>query len=242
VADLRRALLVLGALALLAAAIPPVEVSVGVTRADDGLLSPVTITIGLRNPQRSTLTASFLTTDLYEVQVRDGDSELYSSLFGHKPIEIERRIPLPPGLTSLGSLVWDATTNDHRSLAPGTYTLRVSILGSLIHPSAEIPIAFATPLPVASAKALKPGTAVTLAGSSVLIGGVPTLIGDDGATLRLSRLARPRAQGRYIFRGYITKIDDSLELAVERAAPAFENLTPEAARPSPQPLMSASSR
>jgi len=238
VADLRLCFVVVLAVALIAATVPPIGLSVSIKRTANELLAPVTVTIGLRNPGQVPVIVSFLTTDLYEIEVRDENTQLYSSLFGHKAIEIERRIPLPPGATSLGSLVWDATTNDRRSLAPGTYTLRVSILGSIVHPSSDSPIAFATPLAIASAKALKDGTAVTVAGVSQLIAGVPTLVGDDGDTIRLSRLARPRAQGRYVVRGYISKVSDAITLGVERAIPAFDNLDPEATPPAPRPAMS----
>ena len=237
-ASLRRCLVVLAAVALAAATLPPLTLSVNVTRAANALLSPVTIGISLRNPSQTPIVATFLTTDLYEVQIRDANTQLFSSLFGHKPIEIERRIPLPAGTTSLGSLVWDATTNDHRSLDPGTYILRVNILGSLVHPSTDVPIVFATPLAVASAKAAKDGSEVTLAGISQFIAGVPTLVGGDGETIRLSRMPRPRAQGRYIVRGYITKTGGTTTLNVERALPAFDNLDPEASPPPPRPLMS----
>lgn len=237
-ASLRRCLVALAVVALAAATLPPLALSVNVTRTANALLSPVTIGISLRNASQTPIVATFLTTDLYEVQIRDANTQLFSSLFGHKPIEIERRVPLPAGTTSLGSLVWDATTNDHRSLDPGTYILRVNILGSLVHPSSDVPIVFATPLAVASARAAKDGSEVTLAGVTQFIGGVPTLVDGDGETIRLSRLARPRAQGRYIVRGYITKTGGTATLNVERALPAFDNLDPEASPPPPRPLMS----
>lgn len=236
--SLRRYLVALASAALLAATVPPIALNVSVSRQANDLLVPVTVTMGLRNPGQTPIIASFLTTDLYEIEVRDEHTQLYSSLFGHKPIEIERRIPVPAGNTPLGALVWDATTNDHRSLAPGTYTLRVNILGSIVHPTSDVTIAFATPLPIASAKALKEGTAVTLAGNSQFMDGAPTLVGDDGDTIRMSRLVRPRAQGRYIVRGYISKLNGAVIVNIERAVPAFDNLEPEIAPPTPRPLMS----
>jgi hypothetical protein len=238
VGRLRFGLAALGALALIAATLPPLALSVNVTRTSSALLSPVTIGISLRNASQTSIIATFLTTDLYEVQIRDANTQLFSSLFGHKSIDIERRIPLPAGTTSLGSLVWDATTNDHRSLDPGTYIVRVNILGSLVHPSADLPIVFATPMAVASANAAKEGAEITVAGVSQFSGNVPILVGDDGETIRTSRLARPRAQGRYIVRGYITKTGGTTTLNIERALPAFDNLDPEASPPPPRPLMS----
>jgi hypothetical protein len=195
------------------------------------LLAPVTISIALRNPGQVPVIASFLTTDVYEIQVRDAATQLYSSLFGHKAVEIERRLTLPPGTTPLTSFIWDGTTNDRRSLAPGTYILRVNILGSIVQPSSDTPIAFATPLSIASATALKDGSAVTLAGTSQFINNVPTLVGDDGSTIRMSRLVRPNAQGPYVVRGYITKVNGTTTLTIERTAPAFDNLDPEASAP-----------
>ncbi len=236
--NLHRYLTALACMALLAATVPPLGLVVNLTRPSNDLLVPITIGIGLRNPGQTPIVASFLTTDIYEVEVRDENTQIYSSLFGHKPIEIERRIPVPVGNTSLGALVWDATTNDHRSVAPGTYTLRVSILGSIVHPTSDVAIAFATPLPLASAKALATGTAVTVTGTSLMVDGFPTLVGDDGDTIRTTRLARPRAQGRYVVRGYITKTNGTVVLAVDRALPAFDNLEPDAVPPTPRPPMS----
>jgi hypothetical protein len=225
--------------ALLAATtIPTVDVSVKVNRPSDDLLVPMTIAIALRNPGQTTILASFLTTDLYQIEVRDARTSIWNSLFGHKPIDIERRIPLPPGTTSLGSFIWDGTTDDHRSPAPGSYVIRVSILGSIVHPSLDVPITFATPTPVTEAKKLKDGTAVTLEGTVQLVDGVPTLA-DDADTIRVSRLAGAHAQGRYVVRGYITNVNGIATVGVERALPAFDNTEPEAPPPAtpPRPLL-----
>jgi hypothetical protein len=234
---LRLAASILGGLALLAAVQPDVLLSAKVTRESSDLLVPVTVTIALRNPSQTSVIATFLTTDLYEVEIRDEHTQLWSSLFGHKPIDIERRIPIPPGITPLGALIWDGTTNDHRSLGPGTYTVRVSILGSLVHPQVDVPIRFETPTPIASALTLAPGTAVTVAGEVARIEGGAPLISGDGDSLRLSRLPEVRAQGDYVVRGHIMKVNGAIMLVVERAVPAFDNLDPEAAPPSPRPAM-----
>lgn len=225
--------------ALLAATtIPAVDLSVKIDRPSDDLLVPITIVIALRNPGQTPILASFLTTDLYQIEVRDGQTSLWNSLFGHKPIDIERRIPLAPGATPLGSFIWDGTTNDHHSLAPGSYVVRVSILGSIVHPTLDVPIAFATPTPVRDAKKLKDGTAVTLEGTVQMIDGVP-MLADDADTIRVSRLAGAHAQGRYVVRGYITKVNGVATVGVERALPAFDNAQPQAPPPStpPRPLL-----
>jgi hypothetical protein len=225
------------ALAVVAAVNPPeIGLSVNIARDASDLLAPVTISITLRNPTQIPVTASFLTTDLYQVEIRDEQTELWSSLFGHSAVDIERRVPLRPGVTPLGALVWDGTTNDHRSLAPGTYIVRVSILGTLVHPSADVAIRFATPMPIASAKTLAAGSAVTVAGITQRVDGVPILT-DDEDSIHLSRVTTLRAQGHYIVRGYIVKSGDAITLSVERAAPAFDNLDPESTPPPPRPAM-----
>lgn len=234
--SLRLAAIALGALALLAATAPDVGIVAKVARESNDLLVPVTVSIAVRNPAPDTVTVSFLTTDIYEVTVRDEHTELYSSLFGHKPVIIERRLPFMPGTTPLVSFIWDGTTNDRRSLAPGSYTLHVGLVGSIIHPAADIPIAFATPLSFAQAQAKPPGTAVTVAGVMQIVDGLPTLVADDGTTLHVSRIV-PHSQGRYIIRGYITKTGDTISVNVARAIPAFDNLDAVATPPPPRPLM-----
>lgn len=224
-----------GLVVALLGATATVGLTVNVVRPSNDLLVPLTITVALRNPLREPLVVSFLTTDLYSIEVRDEHTQLWSSLFGHSPIDIERRIPFASGSTTLGSFVWDTVTNDGRSLAPGTYTLRVGILGSIVHPTFDEPIVFATPTPVGTVKTLAAGTAVTVSGTPVLANGTVGIT-DGSETIRLTRGVGPRPQGTYVVRGIVRRGATGVTLDVVRAMPAFDNLDAVASPPPGAPV------
>lgn len=218
---MKRLLLALLAVVLLGAN-DPIGVSVTLQREANDLLAPVTVLIVLRNTLPSSVLATFLTTDTYQIEVLGDREKLWDSLYNQKATDIERRIPLHSGSTPLVSYIWDATTNDHRSLAPGKYTLRVNILGSIVHPTADVPLVFSTPTPIQAALALKAGSAVTVQGEEQLLNGTLTLA-DEGGSIRMNRGLGPHPQGQFVVRGFIQKDVSGLSLQVSRFAPAFDN-------------------
>lgn len=236
-----KALLAALLMLLLLAASEPVTVSVSVQRASDDLLEPVTISIALRNNSPQSILATFLTTDVYQMEVRNDREKVWDSLYNTRPLTIERRIPLHTGTTPLVSYIWDGTTNDHRSVAPGTYTLRVSILGSILHPTAEVPLVFATPTPIRAAFALKPGSGVTVEGEARRLS-TGLALTDESGTIALNRGLGPNPQGLFIVRGFVQKDLTGTSLQVSHFAPAFENTQVQSPPTPPGPLIAPTPR
>jgi hypothetical protein len=201
---------------------------VSLQREGSALLSPFTVAITLHNDTGAIVRLRFPTADLFRVDVLRGDAPIWSSLTGHRPIPITRQLDVPPGSLRLAQVIVDSTTDDHRAYAPGSYTVRVAMLGTF-GVVVDKAIAFDAPGTIAAALASKPGTVLTISGVPYLDGNVPRLR-DETGTIRLSRALGIRPTGVYVVRGFLDAIGDERVFDVGRFAPAFENA------PSPRPV------
>ena len=191
-------------------------------RQGTALLAPFTVSIALHNATGRMVRLRFPTADLFRVDVLRDDAPVWSSVTGHKPIPITRQLDVPPGLLRLAQVIVDSTTDDHRALAPGRYTVRVAMLGTNFGVVVDKPVTFDPPDTIATALTTKPGTVITIAGEPYVDGGTPRLR-DATGTLRLSRAFGLRASGTFVARGFMDALGDERVFDVGRSAPAFEN-------------------
>lgn len=171
------------------------EISINPTAPD--LLVPFTVSIALRNPTYAMLPVDFPTTDRYRIDVLRDGALVYTSAHG-KPLAIPRRIEVPPGRTPLVFYDVDGLTAGQYSFAPGPYLVRVTMLGSSLTSSSVQTVTFAQPLTVAQAEAST--HAVTVAGTTAIVRGVPVLLDATGA-LPLSRVLGLHPAGTFLVRG-----------------------------------------
>jgi hypothetical protein len=211
------------------AAARSVWADVTLQREGSALLAPFTVAITLHNDTGAIVRLGFPTADLFRVDVLRDDAPIWSSLSGHKPIPITRQLDVPPGSLRLAQVIVDSTTDDHRAYAPGSYTVRVAMLGTNFGVVVDKTIAFDAPGTIAAALAAKPGTVLTIAGIPYVDGNVPRLR-DQTGTLRLSRALGIRPNGTYVVRGFLDALGDERVFDVGRFAAAFQN------PPSPRPV------
>jgi hypothetical protein len=191
-------------------------------REGTALLAPFTVAIALHNATGHMVRLRFPTADLFRVDVLHDDAPVWSSVTGHKPIPITRQLDVPPGLLRLAQVIVDSTTDDRRALAPGTYTVRVAMLGTNFGVVVDKTIAFDTPATIAQALQTKPGAIITIAGEPYVDGGTPRLR-DATGTIRLSHALGIRSAGTVVVRGFLDAQGDERVFDVGRSAPAFEN-------------------
>jgi len=228
--------LLLAATALLGAAnAPALRVAADVRRSSDDLLAPITIMLSVENTSSAQQPGVFETADVFDVVALVNKAKVWDARYGQQPINVVRRIMFDRGRTLVQSDIWDGTTNDKRALPPGTSLLRVTLL-TPGGQSVSVPIAFATPYPIAKLDQVRFNQEVTIQGKAEIRNGFPTLT-DDGGSVTLSRRLIPNASGSFVVRGIVTHVPDGLVLTVERAVAAFDNLQPVATpSPTPQPL------
>jgi len=191
-------------------------------REGTALLAPFTVAIALHNATGHMVRLRFPTADLFRVDVLHDDAPVWSSVTGHRPIPITRQLDVPPGLLRLAQVIVDSTTDDRRALAPGTYTVRVAMLGTNFGLVVDKTIVFDPPATIAQALQTKPGAVITIAGEPYVDGGTPRLR-DATGTIRLSRALGIRSAGAVIVRGFLDAQGDERVFDVGRSAPAFEN-------------------
>jgi hypothetical protein len=200
----------------------PIVAEVSLQRDATDLLAPFVVAIALNNTTGKIVRLEFPTADLFRIDVIRDDLPVWSSLFGHKPIPVNRQLDVPPGRTKLASMTIDGTTDDRRAYAPGKYTVRVAMLGTSFGMVVDKQIDFAAPVPVADALRAKPGTVVTLAGDQIAFGGGVSLR-DASGSVKLSRSLGLRPTGTYVVRGFLDASGDDRIFDVGRFAPAFDN-------------------
>jgi hypothetical protein len=200
----------------------PIVAEVSLQRDATDLLAPFVVAIALNNTTGKIVRLEFPTADLFRIDVIRDDLPVWSSLFGHKPIPVNRQLDVPPGRTKLASMTIDGTTDDRRAYAPGKYTVRVAMLGTSFGMVVDKQIDFAAPVPVADALRAKPGTVGTLAGDQIAFGGGVSLR-DASGSVKLSRSLGLRPTGTYVVRGFLDASGDDRIFDVGRFAPAFDN-------------------
>jgi hypothetical protein len=200
----------------------PIVAEVTLQRDAAELLAPFVVSITMNNTTPRIVRLEFPTADLFRIDVIRDDSPVWSSLFGHKPIPINRQLDVPPGRTRLASMTVDGTTNDRRAYAPGKYIVRVAMLGTTFGMVVDKQIEFSPPAQIAEAVRAKPGTVVTVAGDQVALGGTVSLR-DGSGSVKLSRSLGLRPTGTYVVRGFLDASGDDRIFDVGRFAPAFDN-------------------
>jgi len=207
-----------------AGASSPLSLRIELKRSSLDLLDPIPIVISVVNNTKGTVTATFASAQLYDIRIASAKgAELWRWSATHMSAQVLRTQDFAPGKTILATYVWDGTLADGRSLGPGTYTLRVWLVDRKYHPSAEMPIRLATPLPVHAALALPLNTAATIAGPLRTKANVFELADSSGA-IELSKRMGRSPQGVFIVRGYLTKANGNVLFTVDRWAPAFDNV------------------
>jgi hypothetical protein len=191
-------------------------------REGTALLAPFTVSIAVHNATGHMVRLRFPTADLFRIDVMRDDALVWSSVTGHKPIPITRQLDVPPGLLRLAQVIVDSTTDDRRALAPGTYTVRVAMLGTNFGLVVDKTIAFDPPATIAQALQTKAGAVITIAGVPYVDGGTPRLR-DATGTIRLSRALGIRSSGTVVVRGFLDAQGDERVFDVGRSAPAFES-------------------
>jgi len=219
------------ALAAATAARPraPIRAEIAITRQTNDLLVPVTVSIVLRNTTHASQPLDFPTADLYRVDVLRDGVVVWTSSPPHTPLAVSRRIQLRPGTTPLVYVDIDSLTADRHAFAPGSYTVRVSMLGTTLNSVFDRTIAFAPP--ISAKQAAASNGPITTAGTTLVDGGIPRLI-DDTGSIRLSRPLGIHPTGEYLVRGTLDRTTANPVLAVYRFAPATVPATP-APLPSP---------
>jgi hypothetical protein len=200
----------------------PIVAEVTLQRDASDLLAPFVVSIALNNTTGKIVRLDFPTADLFRIDVIRDDSPVWSSLFGHKPIPINRQLDVPPGRTKLASMTIDGTTDDRRAYAPGKYIVRVAMLGTSFGMVVDKQIEFAPPVSVADALRAKPGTVVTVAGAQIAFGGGVSLR-DASGSVKLSRSLGLRPTGTFVVRGFLDASGDDRIFDVGRFAPAYDN-------------------
>jgi hypothetical protein len=203
--------------------------AVAIARDSRALLAPFTVTISLHNATGRTVRLRFPTADLFRVDMLRDDTPVWSSVTGHKPFPITRQLDVAPGLLRVGETIVDATTDDHRSLAPGTYTVRVSMLGTNFGSVIDTRLSFDAPEPIAAVLEDKASVVRTISGEQY-VDGVYAHLRDASGAIRLSRSLGIRS-GTYVVRGFVDAVGDERVFDVGRSAPAFANVP----IPSPTP-------
>jgi hypothetical protein len=200
----------------------PIVAEVTLERDADGLLAPFTVAITVNNTTGGVVRLIFPTADLFRIDVLRDDLPVWSSLYGHKPIPVNRQIDVPPGRLKLASMTIDGTTDDRRAYAPGRYIVRVAMLGTTFGMIVDKQIDFSPPTPIADLTKLKGGTVVSIAGEQTVLGGIPQLT-DASGTIRMSRSLGIRPTGVYVVRGFLDATGDDRIFDVGRFAPAYDN-------------------
>jgi hypothetical protein len=203
----------------------PLSLHVDLKRTSLDLLDPVAFVITIVNSAKTPVVASFPTSDMYDIAVSAHGKEVWSWSKSHLSTQVLRSYTFAPGKTVLVTYIWDALVG-HQSAAPGEYLAHVRLIDSKYHPGTDVPFRFALPLPVSAALQLPVGTAVTVSGTLRPNGTRTQLVDPYGAVTLSKRIAMFSPNGAFVVRGYVTKENGELFLAVDRWARTLDNPEP----------------
>jgi hypothetical protein len=176
----------------------------------------------------------FASSDLYVMEIRKGASVLYSTSYQHRPVPVERSVPIGTGRTTIANVTFDGLTNDRRALAPGAYTLRTTFLAFSPPSVVDLPLRILPATPLAAVAKAKNGAEIVVVGSpGRTADGKPGLT-DGTTTIALSRNLGLLARGPHVVRGYVdVSRDAGTVLSIIRYAPTADN---DSATPPPTPV------
>lgn len=210
----------------LAGAAGPLTLSAEVKRSSYDLLDGVNVTIAVQNHSKKPVATTYSDSDTYDIRLLSPARKVVWAWSGvHKPAPVRKALTFSPGRNVLIVHIWDGTTADGRSIAPGVYTLHANLSDDAYRPAVEIPVRFEAPIPIGAVKKLPLNSAATIAGT-VRYTATGAELADAGDSIQLSRrIAMPAPAGTYVVRGFLTKVDGGLVFAVDRYARAYDNIT-----------------
>ncbi len=214
------AILLLG----ITAASGPLSLGIEVRRNSLDLLDVFSTSIVVQNSSRQVITPTFPNSDIYNIELLRGKTLVWSYVSTHKALAIKSARNFSPGRTVLVRHEWNETTLDGRSIAPGIYTLAVTLLDDKQRPQALAQVRFAQPLPISALPHIQSKDEVTIEGTLSQADAGAMLV-DRSGTVRLShKILTPDPNGTFVVRGYIQKQDDgSFILGLDRWARSYDN-------------------
>jgi hypothetical protein len=190
--------------------------------------------VGVVNKTGVPTVLHFGSSDLYVIEIRKGANVLYSTSYLHRPVPVERSIPIGPGRTTIANVTFDGLTNERHALAPGTYTLRTTFLGSTPPSVVDLPLHILPATPLAAVAKTKNGTAIVVVGAPTRTADGKPGLTDGTTTIVLSRNIGLLARGPHVVRGYVDiSRDAGTVLDIVSYAPTYDN---DSATPSPTPI------
>ena len=207
----------------------PLTLKVDVKRTSLDLLDPVSVSIAINNSAKGLITAHFPNSDTYDLRLTNSKgTEVWDLIATHKAVPVKRTLGFTPGRTVLAVQLFDSQLPDRRSLAAGTYQLRVSLLDDKYAPSITLPVHFAEPTPISALQRLPLNSAVTVAGALKPNGTLMDITDETGSIKLTKRIGGGFPTGTFIVRGYINKENGELVFTVDHFARAIDNPAPAA--------------
>ena len=207
----------------------PLTLKVDVKRTSLDLLDPVSVGIAVNNSSKALITAHFPNSDTYDLRLTNSKGvEMWDFIATHKAVPVKRTLGFTPGRTVLAVQLFDSQLPDRRSLAAGTYQLRVSLLDDKYAPAVTLPLHFAEPTPIAALRKLPLNSAVTVAGTLKPDGTLMDISDETGSIKLTKRIGGGFTSGQFIVRGYINKENNELVFTVDHFARSVDNPEPAA--------------
>lgn len=215
----------LAALALLGAS-GPLALHIDVQRTSLDLLDPVSFVIVVINRSKRPVVGEFPTAALYDIAVMKGNRDVWRWSSAHASAQVRHPFTFAPGRTVLGTYIWDSLAST-RSLDAGEYRASVALSDATYHPSADVLLRFAPPLPIAALAKIPLNAEVTIAGTLRPHDTAFDLV-DPSGTIRLSkRIAMQAPGGAFVVRGFLTRSSGETVLNIDRWARAGGSAEPQ---------------
>ena len=166
------------------------------------LLDGVSIEVATHNSATAPVVVKFAQPPEYEIDVLRGSDVIWKNA---TEVPVEATFPVHtrqfvPGPSVLVVYIWNGTESDGSAPGPGTYTVRVRLLGQGVTPEASTKVRFIDPIPVTALDKLKQGDTVTIAGTLDATKGILT---DATGTIPLGRRILTAPAGTVAVRGYL---------------------------------------
>jgi hypothetical protein len=168
------------------------------------LLDGVSIEVAAHNSANAPAVVRFQGPAEYQIQVLAGNDVIWTNATvtpESTTFPVHKR-QFVSGPSILVVYIWNGTKTDGSSPAPGTYTVRVRLLGLGATPEATAKLHFAEPVPVSALDKIKQGDTVTIAGTLDPTNGILT---DDTGTIPLARRLLNAPGGPVAVRGYLLR-------------------------------------
>jgi hypothetical protein len=200
-------------------ALAALTLSLQLQQSSFDLLDGVSIEVAAHNSAAAPVAVKFARPEEYEIQVLHGDqvvwtNETVSPQSTTFPVHARQFVPGPSVLVVY---IWNGVASDGSSPGPGTYTVRVRLLGMGVTPEATAKLRFMDPVPVTALDKLKQGNTVTIAGTLDPTKGILT---DSTGTIPLGRRLLTAPDGPVAVRGYyLRRVGRPSVFFVQRWAP-----------------------